>query len=44
MSVYTVSKEDTLESVAEANKMNVNELLIANSALRSENALLYDNN
>ena len=42
MSVYTVSKEDTLESVAEANKMNVNELLIANSALRSENALLYE--
>lgn len=42
MSVYTVSKEDTLESVAEANKMNVNELLIANSALRSANALLYE--
>lgn len=42
MSVYTVSKEDTLESVAETNKMNVNELLIANSALRSENALLYE--
>ena len=42
MSIYTVSKEDTLESVAEANKMNVNELLIANSALRSENALLYE--
>lgn len=42
MSYYTVSKEDTLESVAEANKMNVNELLIANSALRSENALLYE--
>ena len=42
MSIYTVSKEDTLESVAEANKMNVNELLIANSALRSANALLYE--
>ena len=42
MSVYTLSKEDTLESVAEANNMNVNEILIANSALRSENALLYE--
>ncbi len=42
MSTYTVSKEDTLESVAEANKMNVNELLIANASLRSENSLLYE--
>lgn len=42
MSTYTVTKGDTLESVAEANKMNVNELLIANANLRSENALLYE--
>ncbi len=42
MSTYTVIKGDTLESVAEANKMNVNELLIANANLRSENALLYE--
>ena len=42
MTTYTVAKGDTLESVAEANKMNVNELLIANASLRSENALLYE--
>lgn len=42
MSTYTVGKGDTLESVANNNKMNVNELLIANSNLRSENALLYE--
>ena len=42
MSTYTVGNGDTLESVANNNKMNVNELLIANSNLRSENALLYE--
>ncbi len=41
MSTYTVKDGDTLESVAENNKMNVNELLIANSSLGSANALLY---
>lgn len=42
MSSYKVKKGDTLESIANDNKMNVNELLIANSNLGSENALLYD--
>lgn len=42
MSTYTVKKGDTLESVAEANKMNVNEVLIANSNLKSSTALLYE--
>ena len=41
MSIYTVQDGDTLASVAEANKMNVNEVLIANSNLKSSNALLY---
>lgn len=42
MSTYTVQDGDTLESVAEANKMNINEVLIANSNLGSSNALLYE--
>jgi len=41
MSTYTVQDGDTLASVAEANKMNINEVLIANSKLGSSNALLY---
>ena len=41
MSTYTVQDGDTLATVAEANKMNVNEVLIANSNLGSSNALLY---
>ena len=41
MSTYTVKEGDTLESVASSNKMNLNELLIANSSLGSANALLY---
>ena len=41
MSVYTVQDGDTLAQVAEANKMNVNEVLIANSKLGTSNALLY---
>lgn len=41
MSTYTVQDGDTLENVAEANKMNVNEVLIANSKLGTSNALLY---
>lgn len=42
MSTYTVKKGDTIESVAESNKMNVNELLIANANLGSSKALLYE--
>ena len=42
MSTYTVQSGDTLSSVAEANKMNVNEVLIANSSLGSSNALLFE--
>ncbi len=42
MSTYTVQNGDTLERVAEANKMNINEVLIANSGLKSSNALLYE--
>ena len=41
MGTYTVKEGDTLESVASSNKMNINELLIANSSLGSANALLY---
>ena len=42
LSTYRVQSGDTLQTVAEANKMNVNELLIANSDLGSSNALLYE--
>ena len=42
MSSYTVVKGDTLEVVAENNKMNVNEVLIANPNLGSVDALLYE--
>ena len=42
MSSYSVKKGDTLESVAENNKMNINELLIANANLRTSSALLYE--
>lgn len=41
MSTYEVKDGDTLANVAEANKMNVNEVLIANSSLGTSNALLY---
>lgn len=41
MSTYEVKDGDTLANVAESNKMNVNEVLIANSKLKSVNALLY---
>lgn len=37
---YTVKKGDTIESIAESNSLNVNELLIANPELRETNALL----
>lgn len=42
MSFYKVAKGDTLESVAENNKMNVNEVLIANPNLGTKDALLYE--
>ncbi len=37
---YIVQKGDTLASIAEASKLNVRELLIANPKYRSENAVL----
>ena len=37
---YIVKKGDTLTSIAEASKLNVRELLIANPKFRSENAVL----
>ena len=42
MSTYTVKEGDTLEKIAENNKMNVNEILIANTNLRTAEALLYE--
>ena len=38
---YTVGKDDTIEKIADKSSMSVNELLIANSDLRSANALIY---
>ena len=40
-STYFVKEGDTVETVANANKLNVQEFLIANSNFKSENALLY---
>ena len=40
-STYVVQEGDTIEMVAEANKLNVQEFLIANSNFKSANALLY---
>ena len=37
---YTVVQGDTVEKIAEANKLNVDELLIANDAIDSEDTLL----
>jgi murein DD-endopeptidase MepM/ murein hydrolase activator NlpD len=39
---YTVESGDTIESVAEANKLNVQEFLIVNSKFTSKNNLLYE--
>ena len=39
---YTVKAEDTLSTIASAHKLNVQELLIANPDLTSENNLLYE--
>ena len=38
---YIVKEGDTIETVADANKLNVQEFLIANSQFNSENTLLY---
>ena len=38
---YRVKADDTIEKIADTNSMSVNELLIANSDLSSENALIY---
>jgi murein DD-endopeptidase MepM/ murein hydrolase activator NlpD len=40
-SSYTVKEGDTISDVAEANKLNVQEFLIANPQFSSENNLLY---
>lgn len=39
---YTVKAEDTIESIANAHKLNVQEFLIANPEFTSENNLLYE--
>ena len=39
---YIVKEDDTIESIANAHKLNVQELLIANDDLTSENNLLYE--
>ena len=41
-SSYLVKEGDTIETVAEANRLNVQEFLIANSNFKSANALLYE--
>ncbi len=41
-STYVVKEGDTIESVAEKNKLNVQEFLIANPEFTSENNLLYE--
>ena len=38
---YIVKEGDTIETVANANKLNVQEFLLANSQFNSENTLLY---
>lgn len=42
MSTYVVTGDDTIEDIANDNKMSVNELLIANPELRTSSALLYE--
>lgn len=41
-SKYIVKEGDTIESIAEANKLNVQEFLIANPEFTSKNNLLYE--
>ena len=38
---YTVKDDDTIDKIADKSSMSVNELLIANSDLRSANSLIY---
>ena len=38
---YVVGKDDTIDKIAENNKMSVNELVIANKDLSSANSLIY---
>ena len=38
---YTVKSGDSIEKIADSNKMSVNELVIANNDLTSENSLIY---
>jgi len=38
---YTVKSGDSIDKIAESNKMSVNELVIANKDLSSKNALIY---
>lgn len=40
--IYTVKEGDTIESIATAHKLNVQEFLIANSEFTSANNLLYE--
>ena len=40
-STYVVQEGDTVETVAQANKLNVQEFLLANSSFKSANTLLY---
>lgn len=40
--IYKCKASDTLASIAEANKLNIKELLVANSDLSGEDALLYE--
>ena len=39
---YTVTSDDTIESIANAHKLNVQEFLVANPEFSSENNLLYE--
>lgn len=41
-STYEVKEGDTIETIADANRLNVQEFLIANSNFKSANALLYE--
>ena len=41
-STYKVKTGDTISEIAEDNSMSVNELLIANTNIQSENSLLYE--
>ena len=39
---YIVKEGDTIETIAEANKLNTQEFLLANPSFKSENTLLYE--